>query len=245
MVAHRGASGEAPENTIPAFELAWKQGADAIEGDFRLTKDGRVVCIHDGETKKVAKENLVVSQSTLAELRVLDVGGKKGKEFAGTGIPTIAEVFSTVPAGKKIFVEIKCGVEIIPALFGEVEKSKLKREQIVFISFNAGVIGAIKNRDSAYQANWLCSVKRDRGGDLKPSLKKALATLRKTKANGMSTSKDHVTKEYIDGLKAAGFGYHVWTVNDVETASRFLQLGAGSITTDFPGAIKKVLEEDS
>ena len=69
IVAHRGASGEAPENTIPAFNLAWKQGADAIEGDFHLTKDGHVVCIHDANTKKVAGKNLVVKDTTLAELK--------------------------------------------------------------------------------------------------------------------------------------------------------------------------------
>ena len=54
IVAHRGASHDAPENTLPAFELAWKQGADAIEGDFLLTKDNKIVCIHDGSTKRLA-----------------------------------------------------------------------------------------------------------------------------------------------------------------------------------------------
>jgi len=64
IVAHRGASRDAPENTIPAFKLAWKQGADAIEGDFHLTKDGHIVCIHDGNTENVANTNLVVGEST-------------------------------------------------------------------------------------------------------------------------------------------------------------------------------------
>ena len=74
IVAHRGASRDAPENTIPAFKLAWEQGADAIEGDFHLTKDGNIVCIHDGNTENVSNTNLVVRESTLAELRKLDVG---------------------------------------------------------------------------------------------------------------------------------------------------------------------------
>ncbi|MDP7286911.1 MAG: glycerophosphodiester phosphodiesterase family protein, partial [Phycisphaerae bacterium] len=71
IVAHRGASRDAPENTIAAFELAWKQGADAIEGDFYLTKDRRIVCIHDSSTKRTARANLSVAKSTLAELRKL------------------------------------------------------------------------------------------------------------------------------------------------------------------------------
>ena len=78
LVAHRGASKDAPENTLPAFELAWKQGADAIEGDFYLTKDGKIVCFHDGDTKKITGKKLVVKDSTLAELQALDVGEWRG-----------------------------------------------------------------------------------------------------------------------------------------------------------------------
>ena len=114
VVAHRGASHDAPENTLPAFELAWTQGADAIEGDFLLTKDNRIVCIHDGSTKRLTDRNLVVRGSTLKELRELDVGYWKHEKFKGTKIPTIAEVFATIPKGMKIFVEVKCGKEIIP-----------------------------------------------------------------------------------------------------------------------------------
>lgn len=243
VVAHRGASKDAPENTIPAFELAWERGADAIEGDFHLTKDGKVVCIHDGNTKKVAGEKLEVSKATLAQLRKLDVGVKKGVAFKGTVIPTIAEVFATIPEGKKIFVEIKCGVEILPALFDEVEKSKLQREQIVFISFNAAVIEAVKNRDSRFKANWLCSLKQTKEGVFKPSLEEAVGILKKAKADGMSSSKDRVTKDYIDGLKKAGFEHHVWTVNDVKTAHRLVEMGTQSVTTDVPGLVKKALVE--
>ena len=74
IVAHRGSSFERPENTLPAFELAWEQGADAIEGDFLLTKDKQIVCIQDHSTKHLANRNLVVGESTLEELRELDVG---------------------------------------------------------------------------------------------------------------------------------------------------------------------------
>ena len=155
IVAHRGASKEAPENTLPAFKLAWKQGADAIEGDFHLTKDGHIVCIHDRNTKKVSGENLVVRNVTLAELRKLDVGVRHGKAFTGTIIPTIAEVFSTIPEKKTIYIEIKCGAEIIPALLQEIEKSDLKREQIVVICFDKKVIKELKSKAPRFKASWL------------------------------------------------------------------------------------------
>lgn len=118
IVAHRGASFDAPENTLSAFRLAWKLNADVIEGDFYLTKDEQIVCIHDKTTKRVAPKqtSLTIARSTLAELRALDVGSWKHPRFANERIPLLEEVLATVPEGKRIFVEIKCGPEIIPHL---------------------------------------------------------------------------------------------------------------------------------
>ena len=83
VVAHRGASYDAPENTMPAFKLAWEQGADAIEGDFLLTKDGHIVCIHDRTTKRFCDQDLVVSKSTLKQLKALDVVSWKNEKYEG------------------------------------------------------------------------------------------------------------------------------------------------------------------
>lgn len=80
IIAHRGASHDAPENTLPAYKLAWQQGADGIEGDFRLTADGQIVCLHDPSTGRVGDRDLVVSESTLAELRQADMGVLKGEK---------------------------------------------------------------------------------------------------------------------------------------------------------------------
>ena len=80
IVAHRGASHTAPENTLAAFHLAWKQGADAIEGDFRLTKDGHIVCVHDEDFKRTANLAKHVHTLSLAEVQRLDVGSWKGFE---------------------------------------------------------------------------------------------------------------------------------------------------------------------
>ena len=83
MVAHRGESYDAPENTLPAFKLAWEQGADAIEGDFILTKDGHIVCIHERTTKRFCDQDLVVAKSTLKQLKALDVGSWKNEKYEG------------------------------------------------------------------------------------------------------------------------------------------------------------------
>ncbi len=112
IVGHRGASFDAPENTIAAFKLAWEQQADGIEGDFYITKDKQVVCIHDADTKRTAGKKLVVAESTLTELRELEYGKWKDAKFAGEPIPTFEEVLKVVPSGKLFVIELKVGPDI-------------------------------------------------------------------------------------------------------------------------------------
>ncbi len=237
IVAHRGASRDAPGNTIPAFQLAWEQGADAIEGDFHLSKDGEIVCFHDADTERVAGTQLVVRQSTLAELKQLDVGATHGVAFNGTRIPTIAEVFATIPQGKKIFIEVKCGAEIIPTLLNEIDQSGLTQEQIVVISFNKQVIQQLKIKAPQYKASWLCSFNKQETGEITPSLATVLKTLRQIQADGLS-SNTAVPASVIEAVSQQGYEWHVWTINDLNTASRMQALGVLSITTDVPGTMR-------
>ncbi|MFP6882545.1 MAG: glycerophosphodiester phosphodiesterase [Roseibacillus sp.] len=242
LVAHRGASKDAPENTLPAFELAWKQGADAIEGDFYLTKDGKIVCFHDGDTMKITGKKLVIKESTLAELQALDVGEWRGKKFAGTRMPTLEQVLATVPKDKKIYIEIKCGPEIVPALLSEVKKSKLHDEQIVVISFESSVIQVVKRQRPQWVANWLYSFKKGASDGLTEELPKVLQTLKEIKADGLSSnSHAGITAALVAKLEAAGFQHHVWTVNDARTARRFLELGTKTVTTDIPERLREQL----
>src|SRR5512146_3337233 len=92
VLGHRGASAEAPENTLAAFRLAMAQGADGVELDVWRCATGEVVVIHDEETRRVAGVSLRVPDSPLAALRALDVGAWKGEAFRGERIPLLAEV---------------------------------------------------------------------------------------------------------------------------------------------------------
>ena len=240
VVAHRGASQDAPENTLAAFKLAWEQGADAIEGDFLLTKDNKIVCIHDKSTERLAKRKLRVKESTLAQLQELDVGMGQGGKFAGTKIPTIAEVLATIPAGKKIFIEIKCGKEIIPTLLKEIKKSDLMDEQLAIICFNAEVIRLFKIKAPQHKTYWLSNFKRNKEGQLVPSLETVLRTLSSAKADGLD-SHHGIPEHTARRIQEEGFEWHVWTVNDLKTAKRLKALGVESITTDVPGHLKKAL----
>ena len=87
IVAHRGSSHQAPENTLPAFELAWEQGADAVEGDFLLTGDGKIVCFHDKDTKRLTGLKLEVAKTSFADLQNWMWGNGKMKNSAVPACP--------------------------------------------------------------------------------------------------------------------------------------------------------------
>lgn len=235
VVAHRGSSYEAPENTLPAFRLAWEQGADAVEGDFLLTKDGEIVCFHDKNTKRIAERNLVVSKSTLMELRTLDVGSWKNEKYKKTKIPTIAEVFATIPKGKKIFIEVKCGPEIIPFLIQEIKKANLETDQVRLICFNTEVVKSFKEKMPGYKAYWLSGF-RKKNGSWKPSVEQVMSTLQSCNADGLD-SQHIIPPELSKAVIDAGYEWHAWTINDSATAQRLAKRGIDSITTDRPKLI--------
>lgn len=242
VIAHRGASAYAPENTLPSFELAWKLNSDAIEGDFHLTSDGEIVCIHDYSIERYTGVDRQVADMTLAELRSLDFGRWRDDKWAGTLIPTLSEVLDTVPAGKTMFVEIKCGTNIIPELLKQVERSGLKKEQVVFISFDENVVRSLKKMAPQYTANWLVSIKHDKQGQLQPKMGKLMRILRKSKVDGISTRANEVVdSEFVSQFRSRGLGYHVWTVDDPDYALALLGQGVESITTNKPDTILKAL----
>ena len=247
IVAHRGASYDAPENTLAAFRLAWDQHADTIEGDFYVTKDQQIVCIHDKTTKRVAPQQpeLSIAKSTLEELQKLDVGSWKHPRYAAERIPTLEEVLATVPEGKQIFVEIKCGPEILPLLQPQLESSGLKPEQIVIICFDKTVITQARKLMPKYNANWLTGYKQEtKESEWKPTQENVLTTLKQVGATGLGTHEnlEVINQAFVDSIRDAGFQFHVWTVNDIEAARKFADLGAKSITTDRPEIIRNAIQ---
>ncbi|MBL6707460.1 MAG: glycerophosphodiester phosphodiesterase [Planctomycetaceae bacterium] len=247
IVAHRGASYDAPENTLAAFRLAWDQNADAIEGDFYLTRDRQIVCIHDKTTKRVApnQPDRNVAESTLDELRTLDVGSWKSARFTNERVPTLTEVLATVPEGRQIFVEIKCGPEILPVLKPQLAASALKPEQITIICFNEAVVTEARKTMPQYRANWLTSYRqKTKTSPWAPSIEDVLKNLRRAKANGLGSNANlrAIDLPFVEKVRYAGFGFHAWTVNDPQAARTFRSLGAESITTDRPAFIREALD---
>lgn len=242
IVAHRGASHNAPENTLAALKLAWEQKADASEFDVHLSKDGRIVVIHDADTKRTAGVDKKVVVQTLDELRTLDVGKWKGAKFAGEKIPTLEEMLAAVPAGKTVFVEVKCGPDIVPELDRVLKASALKPEQTPVISFNASVIAAVKKARPDLPAYWIVNLNRK--GQKPPTAEEVIAKAKEIRADGLDLSATAVLDaDWSRKIKAAGLKLYVWTVNDAATARRMAGIGVDGITTDRPGWLRERLAE--
>lgn len=244
IVAHRGASSDAPENTLPAFELAWSQNADAIEGDFQLTKDGEILCIHDTHTLRVAGSHLEIAESTSQQLRMLDVGKWRGVKWAGTTIPTLSEVIATVPRDKQLYIELKSGPEIVQKLLTEIDRADCTYDQIRVISLDSEVIRATKQRAPALKAFWLSWIVEDPRGQTLPTIATILKTLRQSSADGFSSSHALIARDTVENIINAGYEYHVWTVDDPQIAQRFQQWGAASVTSNVPGRLKKAFSKN-
>lgn len=245
IVAHRGASHDAPENTLAAFRLAWQQGADGIEGDFLLSRDGRIVCIHDTHTKRVAGQKLIVAGSTLAQLKQLDVGRWKHPKYAAQRIPTIEEVIATIPAGKKFFIELKSGPEIVLPLKKVLEASTLEPSQVIIISFKRGTLAACQKHLPRWKTHWLSSHKKHKvSQQWGPISAEVIKTIKELRADGFGSQANPKVFDagYIRTLRDAGItDYHVWTVDDGTTARFYQALGAYSITTNRPQLLRNVL----
>lgn len=241
IVAHRGASFSAPENTLAAFELAWKEEADAIEGDFRLTRDGHIVCIHDSNTSRTSNVDCKVAESNLADLQQLDVGSWKHERYSDQRIPTLEKVLEMVPAGKKIFIELKAGPEIVGPLKKVVANSPLDVEQMVVIAFDKATVREVKKRLPELKTHWLTGYDSETESD---SYDRITETLRWCRADGLGSEakRDCFNEGLVRQLEGGGFKeFHVWTVDDPKDAKYYASLGAYGITTNRPAYIRKHL----
>ncbi|HJZ92060.1 MAG TPA: glycerophosphodiester phosphodiesterase [Gemmataceae bacterium] len=240
IIGHRGASFDAPENTLASFRLAFDQCADGIEFDIRLSKDGQIVVIHDPDTKRVAGIDRAVADQTLDQLRALDVGRWKGAEYPRERIPTLAEALAIIPAGKRAYVEVKCGPESVPELKRVIAAAKLSREQVIVISFSADVVSAVKKRLPVVPAYWVVRLRDDAGTNWTADA--LVAAARAMNADGLDLSADPmITRELVEVASAAGLPVYVWTVNDAAMARSLIAAGVSGIATDRPGWLRETL----
>lgn len=236
IIAHRGASHRAPGNTLAAFKLAWEEGADGIEGDFHLTRDGQIVCIHDADTKRSTGVKRVVARTDWKELAQLDAGSWKGPGFAGERLPLLSRVLDLLPVDKFFFIEIKCGCEIIPALAGLLADRRADPRRVMIIASDPEVVSVCRTRLPAFEAHWISELEdfaREGGPDA------CLRTLESSHATGLQfKSNAPVAPEWIAALRARGMKTAAWIVDDLPTARRVMAIGVDFMTTNHPARLR-------
>jgi glycerophosphoryl diester phosphodiesterase len=242
IIAHRGASWDAPENTLAAVALAWEQGADAVEVDFRLTRDGQIVAIHDDSTLRQTGVDLRVSEHTLEELRQLDFGGAKAAQFRGERIATLAELLTTLPPGKRFYVEIKCGAEIVGPLAATLDAADVDEQRIVPICFSATVLTATRQVLPRSPNYLVVEFLRDpHSGVWYPDAEEMLAEAVAAELTGMDLMAARVDFQLAEAVRKAGLDLGVWTVDTLDEARRLIDLGVRRITTNRPAWLREQL----
>jgi glycerophosphoryl diester phosphodiesterase len=243
IIAHRGASAIAPENTLAAVNLAWELNADCVEIDIHLTKDNKIVVIHDPSTKRTTDNNLVISETTSNELRKLDAGSYKSKIFKGEKIPFIEEILESLPPEHSLIIEIKSPPEIVKYLKQSLTKSG-KINQIIIKSFD---INTLKTAKEVFPETQVFLLHYSSNNIFFESLKicvELTAVLKENKFNGLSLYHENVTDNLAKSFIDSGLKLLVWTVNESEKALDLARKGIYGIITDNPQLILKTMEEN-
>ncbi|MFO1519725.1 MAG: glycerophosphodiester phosphodiesterase family protein [bacterium] len=239
VIAHRGASREAPENTLPAFEKALQAGADGVELDILPTKDGKLVVTHNETLMELAGVKGKVKQFTLQELKKLDFGSHFSPQFKGEKIPTLEEVFELVQGKKMINVEIK-GINIRSDGREEALVKLIRRwdcaEQIVVSSFNIFALIRMAQQAPEIRRGYLFYEKQ-----MGPSRRAGWAPL--FKPYSLHVSKALVKKGTIEKYHQKGYKVWTWTVNEEKEMKSLMEQGADAIITDEPKKLISLLKK--
>jgi glycerophosphoryl diester phosphodiesterase len=220
--------------------LGWEKDAD-VEVDVYLTKDKKIVAIHDDTTERTAGIELNVAETNSEELLKLDVGSFKSEEYAGEQIPFLADIVETIPRGRKLYVEVKCGQEILPHL-KELLAQSGKMSRIVIIGFDLDTVTMSKEMIDV-PTYWLKGTKKtEETEQWIPHDPQLVQTTKNKGLDGLDVHYAGVNKEFADAVKASGQKLYVWTVDDPEEAIRLVKLGVDGITTNRPAWLREQMK---
>jgi glycerophosphoryl diester phosphodiesterase len=252
VFAHRGASGEAPENTRIAFERALAEGAEILETDVHVTRDGEVVLAHDPDVSRTTDGAGTIAELTLAELQHLDAGyrmspdGGRSHPFRGRGIrvPTLREVFTAFPA-TRFNIEVKAndprlveGVVRLVAEHGRAERTLLAAaEDDTLAAVRAELARQhVRTAIGASVGDVRAYVRAALGEGSPPPEPMALQIPPSFQGEPL------VTPALLDFAHRHDVQVHVWTVNEEPEMKRLLDLGVDGLMSDFPGRLRAVVD---
>ena len=238
IFAHRGASGYAPENTLPAFELAADMGADGIEFDVQITRDGKLIIHHDRVLGRTEDASGPLSNWTFADLRALDVGSWYDARFAGARMPTPTELVEDV--GDRLLMNFELINDSLhlngvgPLLVNLFRRMNLF-DRAMISSFNPRALWQVKRMEPriAIGALWSADM---------PWMVRSGLVHRLLRPQALHPRHDLVTPGLVAAAHARGQRVHTWTVNDAETARRMKEMGVDMIMGNYPDALKNTVK---
>jgi glycerophosphoryl diester phosphodiesterase len=241
MIAHRGSSRLAPENTLASLRLGWRE-TTTCELDAHSTLDGRLLVIHDASTRRTTGTNFAVAKHTLDQLQRLDAGSWKGPRWKGEKLPSLDEAIAAIPQGKRLLIEIKAGPEVIPEL-ARVIRASGKRKQLLLQSFSYPA--CVEARKAfpripvylliAFRCSPLLRAWR-------PALDKTILKAKTARFDGINVNDTPLLQAAaVQKIHSAGLKVHVWTVDRVDAAKRLLDRGVDGLITNRPSWLKAQL----
>jgi glycerophosphoryl diester phosphodiesterase len=226
ILAHRGASGYAPENTFAAFELAIEMGADAVETDLRMTRDGVLVLFHDEKVDRTTDGTGLLSDLSWEQLQQLDAGIKFNEKFRAQRVPALADFLDRIAARIPVCLEVKFA-GIVDPLAETLAGRDLSR--LEFTSFEWEVVERLRGL-----------IPHARIGHLVRAFTAAeIEQARAVGLNGICPPARDVTPELVAAAHAAGLTVRAWGTKTPELLSRIAQAGVDGTTLDFPDWYRK------
>lgn len=241
VIAHRGASSYAPENTHSAFKLAIELNAEMIELDVSLSKDGIPVVVHDETVDRTTNASGLVSSFTLSELKNLETGAWFSEKYKGEPFPTLEEVLSYTKDKIAVNIEIKTEAVTNNPSGGIIEKAlRIVKEagvsdQVLFSSFDYRAMEHLEQL--APEMPKAILYEKSQSGELLPS-----ELVEKYKVDAFNCSHRQLSDKWIEDLKANNIPFFIYTVNEKELMKKIIENGAKGIFSDKPDLLKEVVE---
>ena len=216
IIAHRGVTRNDKENTLPAYHQAFSEGADGLEIDVRLSKDKKPIIFHDEDTSRLFKKSLEIKNTTFFELEAL--GNNENR------IPLLDEVLDFLPQNKECFIEIKSDANTVPFL----DKLKIEKKNITFLSFDKNVVLALKKRfpnKLVFQSFHMLQIERY-------GIKKILEFYKNGNSDGLSIDIRGLSNKTIDKILEKKIDLIIWTLNSMERLKELSKKNIRAIITD-------------
>jgi glycerophosphoryl diester phosphodiesterase len=240
ILAHRGFSAAAPENTLASLALAVEAGADGCEFDVRATKDGHVVVIHDATLQRTTSGRGRVSRSTLAKLKRLDAGSWKDPRFSAQTVPTLEEALALLGgSGCRAVIEIKAR-GIAPGVVDAVRTAGMI-DLATVIAFSRSAIRQCRALEPGLRCGWLCN----RAPNGSPARKAAAIAGHAAQCGVDLIDLDcrMLSAALIEQLHGRGLEVWTWTVDDPRRAALLIPWGIDAVTTNDPATMLRVREQ--